>query len=151
MPAYFFKKTKIALTAENVVMYAKYKELYPIFTGGKHSSAHINYTSDILKTFAENKPQDNEDEKLVMDKSDELKSHIYCLVEHDDEFNRIWFVFYEYFPDEDTHNDGVAWLGTVDIFGSGTDGNVKSVNSVDSADPIVEIIPNTDFHKPYKS
>jgi len=143
MPTYFHKKTRIPLTAENEEQYNSMKDVFPLFTGGKNSEAHRIYTENILKTIAENKPEDNEDEKDVMAKSDELGFHIYCQIEHEDEHNRVWFVFDEHFPDEDTYNEGCAWRISKNIFKDSADDDI--------ADTIVEINSSADFHKPYKT
>ena len=142
MPTYFHKKTRIPLTADSVEQYNSFKDIFPLFTGGKNSEAHRNYTTDILKAIAENKPGENEDEKLTMDKADELGLHIYCEIEHEDVYNRVWFVFTEHFPDETAYNDGCAWRISKNIFDDAAD--------TDLADTEVEINASADFHKPYK-
>jgi len=143
MPSYTHKHTKMFLRSSSEEQYATYKELFFPYTKGLHSEGHHLYTIDLLAKVAENKPEEDEDEKLAMDKADEYGVYIYGNIEYDDEFMDIIFVFNEYFPTEEIFEYYITWRETTNIFSNDPSNGPKP--------PEVTVKHNVQFHKPYKT
>jgi len=143
MPSYTHKKTKIFLCAESEEQYDSYKELFVPYTEGLHSEGHRLYTIDLLAKVAENKPEDDEDEKLAMARMDSFGGYLYGNIEYDDESMDIIFVFNEYFPTEEIYEQGLAWRESKNIFANDISAGPKP--------PVITVTHNVQFHKPYKT
>ena len=142
MPSYVKKKTSFNIAdGLDASVYEDAKLQFPDWTGADYSEAHDNYTKNFFQNISYNNRREDDDEMLIWDKVDSLKSYIYVKsIEAIDAYGRLTVTIEEFFKDEAAKDAAEGWLKTTNVFENDEGGPTANIT-----------YENVDWHKPYKS